>query len=108
MPALYVNLMPKDQDLGYQRSSRPEQPDQRRPNMAARFPHRTEALRDSASAVSPIRFTTGTGPEARQNPVNRLLPDFFCTDFADRGVHRAILREFTASRSEAARTGRSI
>jgi hypothetical protein len=52
--------MPKDQDLGYQRSSRPEQPDQRRPNKAARFPHRTEALRDSASAVSPIRFTTGT------------------------------------------------
>jgi len=61
MPALYVNLMPKYQDLGYQRSSRPEQPDQRRPNKAARFPHRTEALRDSASAVSPIRFTTGTG-----------------------------------------------
>ncbi len=60
MPALYVNLMPKYQDLGYQRSSRPEQPDQRRPNKAARFPHRTEALRDSASAVSPIRFTTGT------------------------------------------------
>jgi hypothetical protein len=60
MPALYVNLMPKDQDLGYQRSSRPEQPDQRRPNKAARFPHRTEALRDSAPAVSLIRFTTGT------------------------------------------------
>jgi hypothetical protein len=35
MPALYVNLMPKYQDLGYQRSSRPEQPDQRRPNKAA-------------------------------------------------------------------------
>jgi hypothetical protein len=61
MPALYVNLMPKDQDLGYQRSSRPEQPDQRRPNKAARFPHGTEALRDSAPAVSLIRFTTGTG-----------------------------------------------
>jgi hypothetical protein len=60
MPALYVNLMPKDQDLGYQRSSRPEQLDQRRPNKAARFPHKREALRDSASAVSPIRFTTGT------------------------------------------------
>jgi hypothetical protein len=60
MPALYVNLMPKDQDLGYQRSSRPEQPDQRRPNKAARFPHSTEGLRDSASDVSPIRFTTGT------------------------------------------------
>src|SRR5471032_1658403 len=60
MPALYINLMPKDQDLGYQRSSRPEQPDQRRPNKAARFPHRTEALRDSASVVSPIGFTTGT------------------------------------------------
>src|SRR5712675_3158119 len=61
MPALYVNLMPKYQDLGYQRSSRPEQPDQRRPNKAASFPHRTEGLRDSASDVSPIRFTTGTG-----------------------------------------------
>jgi hypothetical protein len=61
MQALYVNLMPKDQDLGYQRSSRPEQPDQRRPNKAAGFPHRTDALRDSAPAVSPIRFTTGTG-----------------------------------------------
>jgi len=59
MPALYVNLMRKYQDLGYQRSSRPENPDQRRPNKAARFPHRTEALRDSASAVSPIGFTTG-------------------------------------------------
>src|ERR1017187_7018220 len=41
MPALYVNLMPKDQDLNYQRSSRPEQPDQRRPNKAARFPHKS-------------------------------------------------------------------
>jgi hypothetical protein len=59
-PALYVNLMPKDQDLRCQRSSRTEQPDQRRPNKAAHFPHRTETLRDSASAVSPIRFTTGT------------------------------------------------
>jgi len=70
MPALYVNLMPKYQHLGYQRSSRPEQPDQRRPNKAARFPHRTEALRDSASAVSPIRFTTGTAVvrmESEQN-----------------------------------------
>ena len=65
MPALYVNLMPKDQDLGYQRSSRPEQPDQRRPNKAARFPHRTEALRDSAPAVSLIRFTTGTTTRSR-------------------------------------------
>src|SRR5437588_1160794 len=81
MPALYVNLMPKDQDLGYQRSSRPEQPDQRRPNKAARFPHRTEALRDSASAVSPIRFTTGTGhyclfncPRGNPKPFPNELP----------------------------------
>ena len=59
MPALYVNLMPKYQDLGYQRSSRPEQPDQRRPNKAARFPHRTEALRDFASAVSPLGLRQG-------------------------------------------------
>src|SRR6266404_479185 len=81
MPALYDNLMPKDQDLGYQRSSRPEQPDQRRPNKAARFPHRTEALRDSASAVSPIRFTTGTGSHRsvqrktrRREPAEKLRP----------------------------------
>src|SRR5471032_1581880 len=74
MPALYVNLMPKDQDLGYQRSSRPEQPDQRRPNKAARFPHRTEALRDSASAVSPIRFTTGTGRICGRQRATMIVP----------------------------------
>ena len=52
--------MPEDQDLGCQRRSRPEQPDQHRPNKAAGFLHRTERLRDSASVVSPIEFTTGT------------------------------------------------
>jgi len=61
MPSQYVNLMPEDQDLGCQRRSRPEQPDQHRPNKAAGFLHRTERLRDSASVVSPIEFTTGTG-----------------------------------------------
>jgi hypothetical protein len=47
--------------LGCHRRSRPEQPDQRRPDKAASFLHRTERLRDSASIVSPIEFTTGTG-----------------------------------------------
>src|SRR5260370_29187451 len=61
MPSQYVNLMPEDQDFGRQRRSRPEQPDQHRPDKAAGFLHRTERLRDSASVVSPIEFTTGTG-----------------------------------------------
>ena len=60
MPSQYVDLMPEDQDLGCQRRSRPEQPDQHRPDKAAGFLHRTERLRDSASVVSPIEFTTGT------------------------------------------------
>src|SRR5258708_6378507 len=60
MPSQYVNLMPEDQDLGCQRRSRSEQPDQHRPDKAAGFLHRTERLRDSASVVSPIEFTTGT------------------------------------------------
>src|SRR5260370_42654222 len=53
MPPQYVNLMPEDQDLGHKRRSRPEQPDQHRPNKAAGFLHKTERLRDSASVVSP-------------------------------------------------------
>src|SRR5216684_1345972 len=65
MPSQYVNLMPEDQDLGCQRRSRSEQPDQHRPNKAAGFLHRTERLRDSASVVSPIEFTTGTRFEQR-------------------------------------------
>jgi len=60
-PPQYVNLMPEDQDLGHQRRSRPEQPDQHRPDKAAGFLHRTERLRDSASVASPIEFTTGKG-----------------------------------------------
>jgi hypothetical protein len=60
MPSQYVNLMPEDQDFGRQRRSRPEQPDQHRPDKAAGFLHRTDSLRDSASVVSPIEFTTGT------------------------------------------------
>ena len=34
--------------------------DQRRLDKAESFPHGTEGLRDSASVVSPIGFTTGT------------------------------------------------
>src|SRR5476651_1933576 len=82
MPALYVNLMPKDQDLNYQRSSRPEQPDQRRPNKAARFPHRTEGLRDSASDVSLIRFTTGTTAQTADFSVTLIYRKSFGADLA--------------------------
>src|SRR6266849_9390185 len=57
---LYVNLMPKDQDLGYQRGPRSEQYYQRRPDQAAIFSHKIETLRDSASLASRIRFPTGT------------------------------------------------
>jgi hypothetical protein len=65
--------MPKDQDLGCHRSTRPEQSDQRRPDKAESFLHRTERLRDSALVVSPIEFATGTaalglskaGPQGR-------------------------------------------
>jgi hypothetical protein len=35
----------------------------RRPDKAESFPHRTEGLRDSASVVSPIGFTTGTADD---------------------------------------------
>ena len=54
-----LHVMPEDQDLGCQRSSRPEHPDQRCPDKAESFPHRTEGLRDSASVVSPIGFAIG-------------------------------------------------
>src|SRR6478736_1725231 len=52
--------MTKDQYLGFQRGPRPEQSDQRQPDQAASFSHRAEALRDSASVASRIRFPTGT------------------------------------------------
>src|SRR5450759_678926 len=60
MPSQYVNLMPKDQDLGCQRGPRSEQYYQRRPDQAASFSHKIETLRDSASLASRIRFPTGT------------------------------------------------
>jgi len=60
MPSQYVNLMPKDQDLGCQRGPRSEQQYQRRPDQAASFSHKIETLRDSASLASRIRFPTGT------------------------------------------------
>src|ERR1700757_2187831 len=61
MPSLDVELMTKDQDLSLQRGPRPEQQGQHRPDQAASFSHKAEALRDSASAASRIRFPTGTG-----------------------------------------------
>jgi hypothetical protein len=66
MPPLDVELMTKDQDLSFQRGPRPEQYDQHRPDQAANFSHKAEALRDSASLASRIRFPTGTagGPTA--------------------------------------------
>jgi len=81
MPSQYVNLMPEDQDLGCQRRSRSEQPDQHRPDKAAGFLHRTERLRDSASVVSPIEFTTGT-----------TLQDYPIADFSIRLLVEGVLR----------------
>src|SRR3954471_15474401 len=52
--------MTKDQYLGFQQGPRPEQSDQRQPDQAASFSHQAEALRDSASVASRIRFPTGT------------------------------------------------
>ena len=65
--------MTKDQYFGFQRGPRPEQSDQRQPDQAASFSHRAEALRDSASVASRIRFPTGTGPEPVAAPVQVLL-----------------------------------
>jgi len=87
MPSQYVNLMPEDQDFGRQRRSRPEQPDPHRPDKAAGFLHRTESLRDSASVVSPIEFTTGTagiglapafvvGKDLAKGRLVLLMPDY--------------------------------
>src|SRR5215831_2056313 len=64
MPSLDVKLMTKNQDLSFQRHPRPEQEDQHRPDQAVSFSHETEALRDSASRTSRIRFPTGTGDDA--------------------------------------------
>src|SRR5215469_6514760 len=60
MPSLDVKLMTKNQDLSFQRHPGPEQEGQHRPDQAASFSHETEALRDSASRTSRIRFPTGT------------------------------------------------
>jgi hypothetical protein len=59
LTSLDVKLMTKDQYLGFQRGPRPEQSDQRQPDQAASFSHKAEALRDSASVASRIRFPTG-------------------------------------------------
>ena len=59
--------MTKDQYLGFQRGPRPEQSDQRQPDQAASFSHKAEALRDSASVASRIRFPTGTLDSPWQN-----------------------------------------
>src|SRR6476469_3930899 len=53
--------MTKDQYLGFQRGPKPEQSDQRQPDQTASFSHKAEALRDSASDASRIRFPTGVG-----------------------------------------------
>jgi len=60
IPTLDVKLMTKDQDLSFQRDPRPEQQDQHRPDQAVSFSHKTEALRNSASCASRIRFPIGT------------------------------------------------
>jgi hypothetical protein len=63
LTSLDVKLMTKDQYLGFQRGPRPEQSDQRQPDQAAGFSHKAEALRDSASVASRIRFPTGTNDQ---------------------------------------------
>src|SRR5215472_2761506 len=60
MPSLDVKLMTKNQDLSFQRHPGPEQEVQHRPDQAASFSHETEALRDTASRTSRIRFPAGT------------------------------------------------
>jgi hypothetical protein len=70
LPSLNVKLMTKDQDLSFQRDPRPEQYYQHRPDQAVNFSHEAEALRDSASRTSRIRFPTATGefsPSAASN-----------------------------------------
>jgi hypothetical protein len=101
MPSQYVNLMPEDQDLGCQRRSRPEQPDQHRPDKAAGFLHGTESLRDSASVVSPIEFTTGTGgrmpnifaPDLFQRRRNRKLKELDAYILQNTGICPAVLAQ---------------
>jgi hypothetical protein len=61
LTSLDVKLMTKDQYLGFQRGPRPEQSDQRQPEQAASFSHKAEALCDSASVATRIRFPTATG-----------------------------------------------
>src|SRR6476469_2516389 len=67
--------MTKDQYLGFQRGPRPEQSDQRQPDQAASFSHKAEALRDSASVASRIRFPTGTPDALRCAPRDKIRLD---------------------------------
>ena len=57
----HIELMTKRQDLCLQRSSRPEQSDQRRPNQPAKITHRKEVSTDSRALVSRFDFAVGTG-----------------------------------------------
>jgi hypothetical protein len=69
LTSLDVKLMTKDQYLGFQRGPRPEQSDQRQPDQAASFSHKAEALRDSASVASRIRFPTGAATRDRSRSI---------------------------------------
>jgi hypothetical protein len=55
-----VELMLKHEDFGYQRSPRPEQPDQGAPNQSAKFAHRPNyrPIRCRQSAI--FGFAVGT------------------------------------------------
>ena len=81
----FLKLMTKDQYLGFQRGPRPEQSDQRQPDQAASFSHKAEALRNSASVASRIRFPTGTVTGSR------------CR-ISQRAVARALARPLSARR----------
>src|SRR5262249_61026943 len=56
----HVELVSKDQDLGFQRSPRAEQSDQGAPDQPAKIAHRERVSADSQVAVSRLGFAVGT------------------------------------------------
>jgi len=56
-----VELMPEHKDFGFQRGSRPEQPDQGAPNQPAKIAHRSRLSPDSPGSASCLGFAVGTG-----------------------------------------------
>src|SRR5262249_55507683 len=56
-----VELMPEHKDFGFQRGSRPEQPDQGAPNQPAKIAHRSRLSPESPGSASCLGFAVGTG-----------------------------------------------